>query len=130
MISLSGLGEFRGNIKVLNTLPNVSYENIFRTYFTENTDSTNFFYYNLVNSVYFPENIPPSIYYTITLNKRLPWTAISYNEYRTIDLWWLIVLANKIFNPVYYPNPGSTLKIIKPEYVKIILSDIMSQIKQ
>ena len=130
MTSLSALGEFRGNIKVLDTIPSISYENIFRTYFTENTDSTNFFYYNLMNSVYFPDNIPTAAYYTITLNKRLPWTAISYNEYRTIELWWLIVLANKIFNPVYYPGPGSVLKIIKPEFVKIILNDIMSQIKR
>lgn len=130
MIGLSALGGFRKDINLLEKIPSISYENIFRMYLTENTDNTNFYYYNLLNSVYFPDDIPSSIYYAITLNKRLPWTAISYNEYRTTDLWWLIVLANKIHNPVYYPAPGSTLRIIKPEYVKLIFNEITAQIKQ
>lgn len=130
MTGLSALGGFRKDINNLERIPSISYENIFRLYLTENQNSSNFYYYNILNSVYFPENIPTGIYYEITLNKRLPWTAISYNEYRTTDLWWLIVLTNKIFNPVYYPAPGSVLKIIKPEYVKLVLNEITSQIKQ
>lgn len=130
MIGLSALGFFRKDLDFLETVPSISYENIFRMYATENIDSSNFYYFNILNSVYFPDNIPPTSYYIITLNKRLPWTAISYNEYRTTDLWWIIALANKIYNPVYYPAPGSTLKIIKPEYVKLVLDEITSQIKQ
>jgi len=130
MIGLSALGAFRKDLDFLETVPSISYENIFRMYATENTDSSNFYYFNLLNSVYFPDNIPTSSYYTITLNKRLPWTAISYNEYRTTDLWWLIALANKVYNPVYYPAPGSTLRIIKPEYVKLVFDEITSQTKQ
>ena len=130
MTSLSALGVFRQNVTGLSQIPSVSYENIFRVYSTENSSNTNFYYFNLLNSVYFPENIPTSMYYTITLNKRLPWTAISYNEYRSTDLWWLIALTNNIFNPIYYPAPGSILKIIKPEFVKLILNEITAQIKQ
>jgi len=130
MTGLSALGVFRKDLDFLETVPSISYENIFRMYSTENTESSNFYYFNILNSVYFPDNIPTGSYYTITLNKRLPWTAISYNEYRTIDLWWIIALANKIYNPVYYPAPGSTLRIIKPEYVKLIFDEITLQTKQ
>jgi hypothetical protein len=130
MTGLSALGVFRKDLDFLETVPSVSYENIFRMYSTENTEASNFYYFNILNSVYFPDNIPTGSYYTITLNKRLPWTAISYNEYRTTDLWWIIALANKVYNPVYYPAPGSTLRIIKPEYVKLVFDEITSQTKQ
>jgi hypothetical protein len=130
MTGLSALGVFRKDLDFLETVPSVSYENIFRMYSTENTKASNFYYFNILNSVYFPDNIPTGSYYTITLNKRLPWTAISYNEYRTTDLWWIIALANKVYNPVYYPAPGSTLRIIKPEYVKLVFDEITSQTKQ
>jgi len=130
MTGLSAVGIFRKDIPFLESISTVSYENIFRMYSTDNSDSNNFLYYNLSNSVYFPKKLPSNLYYTITLNRRLPWTAISYNEYRTIDLWWMIALANDIYNPVYYPAPGSQLKIIKPEFVKLILNEITKQVKQ
>lgn len=130
MTGLSALGVFRKDISFLDSIPNVSYENVFRMYVTEDSMDGNFLYYNLLNSVYFPKNLPANTFYTIEINKRLPWTAISYNEYRTIDLWWLIVLVNNIYNPIFYPSPGSTLKIIKPEYIKLIFDEITKQIKQ
>lgn len=129
MISLSALGPYRRDLKSLGENPEISYENIFRVYSTENSNQSNFLYYNLLNSVYLPANLSPTTYYTITINRRLPWTAISYNEYRTIELWWLIALTNNIFNPVQYPSPGTTLKIIKPELVKVIINDINTQLK-
>lgn len=130
MISLSALGTFRRDLKLLGDNPEVSYENIFRVYSTENSNEGNFLYYNLLNSVYLSNLLSPTTYYTITINRRLPWTAISYNEYRTIELWWLIALANNIFNPVNYPAPGTVLKIIKPELVKVIINDINTQLKR
>lgn len=130
MTGLSALGVFRKDITFLESIPSVSYENIFRMYATENTVDNNFLYYNILNSVYFPANLPSSIFYTIEINKRLPWTAISYNEYRTTDLWWIIALANNIYNPIHYPAPGTKLKVIKPEYIKLIFDEITRQIKQ
>ena len=110
MTGLSALGVFRKDISFLDSIPNVSYENVFRMYVTEDSMDGNFLYYNLLNSVYFPKNLPANTFYTIEINKRLPWTAISYNEYRTIDLWWLIVLVNNIYNPIFYPSPGSIVR--------------------
>jgi len=124
MRSLSAVGPFRKDVAILGENPEISYENIFRVYSTEGYEDGNFLYYNLVNSVYLSDNLQPNSYYTITINRIMPWTAISYNEYRTIDLWWLIALANGINNPVKYPAPGTQLKIIKPEFVPSILNDI------
>ncbi|NBO99665.1 MAG: hypothetical protein EBU90_06000 [Proteobacteria bacterium] len=124
MIGLSALGIFRRDVKVLGDNPEISYENIFRVYTTENNDQSNFLYFNLLNSVYLPGQLTVDSYYTITINRIMPWTAISYNEYRTIDLWWLIALANGIDNPIQYPAPGTTLKIIKPELVQDIINEI------
>ena len=41
MIGLSALGAFRKDLDFLETVPSISYENIFRMYATENTDSSN-----------------------------------------------------------------------------------------
>ena len=130
MNSLSALGFYRSDSSVadLGTIAENSYENIFRTYRTENVNEQNFYYYNILNSVYIPKVLPVEVYYTITLQKSLPWTVISYNEYGTVNLWWLIVLTNGVINPVNMPGAGTILKIIKSEYVPTILDNIKLQL--
>ena len=131
MIGLSAIGPFRTDIEgVLPPLPENSYENIFRLYVTEESQTNKQIYYNILNSVYIPTPLAPGSYYTITLSKSLPWTVISYDEYKTVNLWWLIILANNITNPVLYPAPGSTLNIIKPQYIPNIINSINTQLKQ
>lgn len=130
MIGLSALGVFREDIAALAQLPQNSYENIFRMYPTEDTSTKPFLYYNLLNSIYIPTPLQPDTYYTITLNRIMPWTVISYDEYKTMNLWWLIVLANNIFNPIMYPPAGTRLNIIKPSFVPAIINNINVQLKQ
>lgn len=128
MTSLSALGFFRNDNSLFAQLPDNSYETIFRMYSTKYFSNQEYFYYNLLNTVYFPKNIPSAFYYVITLNRLLPWTAISYNEYQTMNLWWLICLVNQIDNPVKYPVPGTQLRIIKTEYIRQILDEIKAQL--
>jgi len=128
MTSLSALGFFRNDNAQFSELPDNSYENIFRMYSTRYFSNQEYFYYNLLNTVYFPKKIPSAFFYVITLNRLLPWTSISYNEYQTMNLWWLICLVNQIDNPVKYPVPGTQLKIIKTEYIRQILDDIRTQL--
>ena len=111
-------------------LPENSYENIFRIYVTEDKAASQQLYYNILNSVYIPTPLAPGTYYTITLRRSMPWTVISYDEYRTINLWWLIVLANNITNPVLYPGAGTSLNIIKPQFISNIINSINTQLKQ
>jgi hypothetical protein len=122
----SALGDYQSNIQSLPPLNEYQYESFFKTYLTEE----NQYFYNLQSfTVYFLDELDPLTYYEINVGKSLPWTAISYNEYRTIDLWWLIALVNKIYNPLEFPEAGSKLKIIYPEYVRAVITRIRNEIQ-
>jgi hypothetical protein len=124
--SLSAVGGYQKDIPTLEELGEYRYENFFRIYVTENKQ----YFYNLQSfSVYFLEELDPSTYYDITITKALPWTAISYNEYRTMDLWWLIMVINQIYNPLKFPKAGTTLKILLPQYIKIVMNKLKDEIK-
>jgi len=126
MKSLSALGSFPKDIGI--KLPRTMYENIFRMYEIETPGQKPLLYYNILNSIYFPESLLEGTYTIRRVMRIMPWTAISYDEYRTIHLWWLIIAANNITNPVYYPAPGSELKIIKKELIAPILNSVNIQL--
>jgi hypothetical protein len=118
---LSAIGDFQRDVYSLNKLSDFQYENFLRVYLTED----NQYYYNLHSfSVYFLDELDTSTYYEIEIKKSMPWTAISYNEYRTMNLWWLIMVVNKNYNPLEFPESGSKLKILNPEYVKIVINKL------
>ena len=111
----------RNNIPGLTNLSDLRYENVFKM-----AKNNNFYFYNVLKNVQFPTVLNEGLFYVKTINRRLPYTTISYQEYGTQDLWWLIALANKITNPVAIPKPGTNLKIIKKKYIKRILDTIKS----
>jgi len=120
----SALGLFRNDINNLLNVSENCYENIFRMY----TTNDNQYFYNLLNNVCLPVDISPSYFYVVKISRKTAWTVISYNEYKTMNLWWLICIVNNIQNPIDYPVPGTQLKIIYPQYVKTILDEINSKI--
>jgi hypothetical protein len=120
----SALGLFRNDINNLLNVSENCYENIFRMY----TTTDNQYFYNLLNNVCLPVDISPSYFYVVKISRKTAWTVISYNEYKTMNLWWLICIVNNIQNPIDYPVPGTQLKIIYPQYVKTILDEINSKI--
>lgn len=121
----STLGNFQNKLADLPVLKNLRYENIFRVY----TNKDNQYYYNLLQSVFMPDNLNEEYVYYQSINSKTPWTLISFNAYRTVELWWLICLTNQIFNPVKFPDRGTVLKIIKPQYVPNILNEIKQALK-
>ena len=74
--------------------------------------------------MFLPENIDESVIFYMPVKQSLPWSIISYNAYGTMDLWWLIALTNQIYNPVTTPAAGTVLKVIRPEYVSSVLTEI------
>lgn len=116
-------GQYQNQIKDLPNLNDLRYENIFKVYKTDN----NHYYYNILNTVTIPADLDPSAYYYINYNKHTPWTVISYNQYGTTNLWWLIVLANQIRNPLK-ADDISQIKIIKSEYIRTIINEIHNQL--
>lgn len=113
-------GDFQNNIPELSKLNTYRYENIFKVYKT----NYNQYYYNILNTVQFDENLNPSVYYEISVSQRLPWSMISFNEYETMDLWWLICIVNKINNPLELPQINQSVKIIRKEFLKFIIDEI------
>jgi len=118
------LGKQQNNISDLEGIDPSRYENIFKLY----KDSNSLYFYNILNNIIVPENIDQQFYYKITINRQIPWTTLSYEQYGTIDLWWLICLLNKIDNPVKFANPGTELKILKRNYLATILNIIQKNV--
>jgi hypothetical protein len=113
-------GNFQNNIPELPKLNTYRYENIFKVYQTNYKQ----FYYNILNTVQFDLNLNPSVYYEISVSQRLPWSMISFNEYETMDLWWLICIVNGINNPIELPSINQSVKIIRKEFLKFIIDEI------
>lgn len=122
--SVSTLGSFQKDIPFLSRTDEYSFQNFLRIYLNKEGQ----FYYNLLSTqIVIDGELDPSTYYTIKVNRRVPWTTLSYNEYRNLNLWWLIMTVNKIKNPLKYPEPGTELKILYPNYVKLVLEKIKEE---
>jgi len=117
-------GKQQNDIPDLFPLDSTRYENIFKLY----KDPNSIYFYNILNNIIVPDNIDQQFYYIIKLNRKIPWTTISYEEYGTIDLWWFICLVNKINNPIKFVEPGSELKIIRKNYLATVLNIIQKNI--
>jgi hypothetical protein len=123
--SVSSLGLFQKDIPFLPTLDEYAFENFLRIYLTKD----NQFYYNLLTTqVAFEGELDTSTFYYINVTKSIPWTTVSYNEYRNMNLWWLIMAVNKIKNPMEYPKPGTQLKILYPQYVRYVVDQITDKV--
>ena len=119
-------GDFQNNIRDLEELEVYRYENIFKVY---QTGSKNFYFYNIMKKITLPQDINNQYFFTYVLQKNIPFTALSYQAYGTTQLWWLICIVNDIKYPQDPKLVGTTLKIIKKDYVKSILDSIKSQLQ-
>lgn len=114
----------QNDIPALLPLARDRYENIFKVYQQEKDDSK-YYFYNILNKITIDtDNIDPEVFKYIKVEKRLPWTSISYREYNTQHLWWLILLTNSLTNPTILPKIGDVLRIVRREYVSSILGQI------
>jgi hypothetical protein len=124
--NVSSLGTFIKDIDFLPAPDEYSYENFLRMYLNKD----NQFFFNLLSSsIHFDGELDASTFYTITVTKRVPWTTISYNEYRNMNLWWLILAVNNIKNPLDYPAPGTELKILYPDSVRYVIDTINEKLR-
>ena len=99
------------------------YENIFNVNLINKDETSNYFFYNTLNSVNIPEDINGEAYDELSLSADTSWTTLSYRLYETIDLWWLLVLVNKP-DYIFMAKGGQDYKVIKSQYVNSIISRI------
>ena len=100
------LNKRHNDIERFGKLPADVYENIFNVY----KEDEDYYAYNISKSIHIPHDINPEF--------------VDFEIYGSITLWWLILVTNGIHNPVLLPEPGTVLKIIKPEFVNTILEQI------
>jgi hypothetical protein len=111
-------------------LPKLSiyrYENFFNIYNDAKSDVK---FYNLLKNI----NIFPAensiVEEEYIFKQGDSWGKLSYDFYNTIDLWWLICEYNQIKNPLKLPESGTTIKILKSEYVSLVLSELTRQVSR
>lgn len=115
------IGQFQKDITELPNLSSYNMENIFRVY----TNSDGKYFYNILRKINFGDSVDNRYFFTYYVESDyLAWTNISFKFYKTIQLWWLICIFNKIKNPTSFPKSGTELKIPTREAVQLILSDI------
>ena len=116
---ITDLEKYQNEVIELPTIEGVRYENIFKVAKTDK-----FFFYNIIKKISIPDKLQSEIYYELRINSNKPWTTLAHEVYGTQELWWLICLINKVYNPINNPELGAVYKIIKPDYVNPILIEI------
>jgi len=117
----------RNDITDLPSISLYSFENFLNVY---KDSDTGYNFYNLLRSI----NLVPSNSdvvedeYITTFNDT--WVSIAYKQYNAMDLWWLVCVYNQIVDATKRPIPGTTLKLLKKEYVGVILSELNKQINR
>jgi len=99
------------------------FENYFNVY--ENESGIRFF--NLLKNIsIFPaENSEAEEEYTTTYTDT--WYSIAYKYYNNLNLWWIICLYNKEINPFKQLKSNTSIKLLKPQYVSLVLSELQKQ---
>lgn len=85
---------------------------------------TKHFYFNLLNTVRFPEKINSKTYDVHVCLAEELWTTISWKYYKRIDLWWLIAAMNNIDNTFLPLESGKKLMVPKPLTLRKIIDQI------
>ena len=111
----------QNQIKDLPLLRTENYENMFNVYQEENNKM---YYYNLLQTIIFPDDLPSTLFDTYNIVAGDTWPYISYKNYNSPNLWWIIMYANKILDPTKNPVPGNSILIPKSQVVSEILVQI------
>lgn len=118
-------GQYQNDVDILPTLELYRYENIFKMY---QKGDDNFYYYNILKKIDIPDDINEDVFEFIKYPTSLPLTTLSYRIYGTTYLWWLLMIVNKIKNPMKIES-GVKIKYIKKPFLKIVLQSIKEQLQ-
>lgn len=110
----------QNQIPELSRLRSENYENIFNVY----TDENDRYFYNLLQTVVLPSNLPKGYFDEYSVVYGDTWPLISYKNYNTTNLWWIILMCNDIMDPTTIAPPSTKLKILKTEVVSLVLTQI------
>lgn len=113
----------RNNYPDLPSLSLYRYENFFNIY----NDKDNTRFYNLLRAVNLYPAIDTAVEDTYNIAEGDTWIYISYKYYNTMYLWWLVCAYNQIQNPIDIPIAGTTIRLLKSQFVWPIISELTKQ---
>jgi hypothetical protein len=109
-----------------NKISKTKYENFFNMY----QDDAGFNFYNILKNItVFPAK-DTSIEDEYIIKPKDTWIFIAYKYYDNMNLWWLVCEYNQIKNATEIPEPGTKIKLLKPDYVSVIIDELNRQIKR
>jgi nucleoid-associated protein YgaU len=111
------------NINTVNITPG-DMANVFNVYPDQSRLPSNALSYAINRTVFFKDlDLASSILFDEYIVKEGDeWSLLSYGFYGTVEYWWIICKINKISNPLNSPVPDTTLKILRKQYIKSILT--------
>lgn len=110
----------QNQIKELSKLETEKFENCFNVY----QEADGKYFYNLIQNFIFPENLPLNFFNSYTAAYGDTWPFVSFKNYQTTNLWWLILAANGIQDATKQPVQGQVYKIPNINVVQEVLAQI------
>jgi nucleoid-associated protein YgaU len=114
----------QNNISTLPRLRDENFENIFNVYEDPETSA---YYYNLIQTISFPQNLPDGYFTPYTITYGDTWPYIAYKIYKNPNVWWILILANNIQNPTKLPENGTIIKAPKPTVLRTVLAQLKTE---
>lgn len=112
----------QNQIKELPVLSKENFEKIFNVY----KDTNGFYFYNLLQTIVFPQDLPVSLFQAYSVTDKDTWPYISYKAYNTPNLWWVILLANDVHDPTKIAKPGTVIRIPNIKLVQEVLTQVQN----
>lgn len=110
----------QNEINELEKLSPENLENIFNVY----QDEQGMYFYNLLQTISIPQNLPSSLYNSYSIKQGDTWPFISHKTLNNPNLWWIILMVNNIQDPTKKIEPGTTIRIPKTTFVSQVVSQI------
>jgi len=117
-------GQYQNEIPSLSALQIQNYERIFKV-FQESVNNKDFYIYNILKRIDFPEIDSQYIEY-YNVESKMALTILSYKIYEDIQSWWILYLLNKdkFEGAPFYVNGGTQIKYISDSVRTAIYTDI------
>ena len=100
------------------------YERIFKI-FQQSSEDKDFYVYNILNRLDFPE-IDSSFIEYYQVESKTALTILSYEIYEDIKSWWILYLLNKdkFVGAPFYVDGGTQIKYITDSFRSVIYQDV------
>lgn len=117
-------GKYQNEIPSLSALKIQNYERIFKV-FEQSVNDKNFYFYNILKRIDFPEIDSQYIEY-YDVQSKLALTILSYKIYQDIESWWILYLLNKdnFVGAPFYVDGGTQIKYISDSVRTAIYTDV------